>query len=220
MPLENNGDDMPPAEPTVFVVDDDASIRESLSLLLQSAGYAVQVFASAKEFMDTVGDLRRPACLVSDVKMPGINGLELQDKLAATGHPIPMIFMTAHGDIPMSVKAIKKGAVDFLTKPFEDMVLLAAVEEALAKGEKRCEEEKVNHRLQQRLETLTPREREVLTYLIAGLLNKQIAYELDIAERTVKAHRKQVMHKMGVDSIAELVRLTEKAGITPADVTR
>ena len=123
-------------KPMVYIVDDDPSIRESLSLLLQSAGYAVQTFPSAKEFLDTACDLQRPACLVSDVKMPGISGLDLQDELAATAYHIPMIFITGHGDIPMSVSAIKKGAVEFLPKPFEDSVLLAAVEEALAKGEK------------------------------------------------------------------------------------
>ena len=206
-------------KPMVYIVDDDPSIRESLSLLLQSAGYAVQTFPSAKEFLDTACDLQRPACLVSDVKMPGISGLDLQDELAATAYHIPMIFITGHGDIPMSVSAIKKGAVEFLPKPFEDSVLLAAVEEALAKGEKKRVREKERIRIHRRLETLTPRESEILTYLIAGLLNKQIAYELDIAERTVKAHRKQVMDKMGVDSIAELVRLTEKAGVKPADTS-
>ncbi|MDX2455601.1 response regulator transcription factor, partial [Desulfosarcina sp.] len=122
-------------DPIVYIVDDDASIRASLSLLLQSAGYEVQVFPSAKEFLDTVCDLQRPTCLVSDVKMPGISGLDLQDKLAETSCPIPMIFITGHGDIPMSVKAMKKGAVEFLPKPFDDGTLLAAVKEALTKGE-------------------------------------------------------------------------------------
>ena len=206
-------------DPIVYVVDDDASIRASLSLLLQSAGYEVQVFPSAKEFLGTVCDLQRPTCLVSDVKMPGISGLDLQDKLAETSCPIPMIFITGHGDIPMSVKAMKKGAVEFLPKPFEDAALLAAVEEALAKGEQGRVLQEEQNRIRLRLAALTPREREILTYLIAGLLNKQIAHELDIAERTVKAHRKQVMIKMGIDSIAELVRLTEKAGIRPADVS-
>ena len=208
---------MQTAQPMVYIVDDDPSIRDSLSLLLQSAGYGVQAFDSAKAFLDSACDLRRPACLVSDVKMPGISGLDLQDELGAAASPIPMIFITGHGDIPMSVKAIKKGAVEFLPKPFEDKALLAAVEEALAKGEQNLARYNEKSRIRQRLDTLTPRENEVLTYLIAGWLNKQIAYKLDITERTVKAHRKQVMDKMGVDSIAALVRLTEKAGIKPAD---
>lgn len=210
---------MPTDEPIVYVVDDDVSIRDSLSLLLQSAAYDVQTFASAKEFLDAVTDLQRPACLISDVKMPGISGLDLQDELEAAACPLPMIFITGHGDIPMSVKAIKKGAVEFLPKPFDDGTLLAAVKEALTKGEQNLTRYNEKNLIRQRLDTLTPRQREILTYLIAGLLNKQIAYELDIAERTVKAHRKQVMVKMGVDSIAELVRLTEKAGIKPVDTT-
>ena len=210
---------MPTDEPIVYVVDDDPSIQDSLSLLLQSAAYDVQTFASAKEFLDAVTDLQRPACLISDVKMPGISGLDLQDELEAAACPLPMIFITGHGDIPMSVKAIKKGAVEFLPKPFDDGTLLAAVKEALTKGEQNLTRYNEKSHIRQRLDTLTPREREILTYLIAGLLNKQIAYELGIAERTVKAHRKQVMVKMGVDSIAELVRLTEKAGIKPVDTT-
>ena len=210
---------MPTDEPIVYVVDDDVSIRDSLRLLLQSAAYDVQTFASAKEFLDAVTDLQRPACLISDVKMPGISGLDLQDELEAAACPLPMIFITGHGDIPMSVKAIKKGAVEFLPKPFDDGTLLAAVKEALTKGEQNLTRYNEKNLIRQRLDTLTPRQREILTYLIAGLLNKQIAYELDIAERTVKAHRKQVMVKMGVDSIAGIVRLTEKAGIKPVDTT-
>ncbi len=210
---------MQTTQPMVYIVDDDPSVRDSLSLLLQSAAYDVKTFASAREFLDAVTDLQRPACLISDVKMPGISGFDLQDELEAAACPLPMIFITGHGDIPMSVKAIKKGAVEFLPKPFDDGTLLAAVKEALAKGEQNLTRYNEKSHIRQRLDTLTPRENEVLTYLIAGLLNKQIAYELDIAERTVKAHRKQVMVKMGVNSIAGLVRLTVKAGIKPVDTT-
>lgn len=209
---------MQQSKPIVYIVDDDPSVRDSLSLLLQSAGHAVQAFASANEFLGGVTDWRRPSCLVSDVKMPGISGLDLQDKLVESSHPMPIIFITGHGDIPMSVKAVKKGAIEFLQKPFDDSALLAAVEEALVK----CEQTRVRQgeidRIHLRLDSLTARERQILTFIIAGCLNKQIAFELDITERTVKAHRKQVMEKMGVDSLAELVRLTEKAGVKPANV--
>ncbi len=209
---------MQPLKPIVYIVDDDPSVRDSLSMLLQSAGYAVQVFASANEFLTVVTDWQRPSCLVSDVKMPGISGLDLQDKLVGSSHPMPIIFITGHGDIPMSVKAVKKGAIEFLPKPFDDSALLAAVEEALAKGEQARDRLNEIGRIHLRLDRLTARERQILTYIIAGYLNKQIAFELDITEHTVKAHRKQVMEKMGVDSLAELVRLTEKAGVKPANV--
>ena len=205
------------SQPIVYIVDDDASVRDSLSLLLQSAGYAVQAFASANEFLDVVTDWQRPSCLVSDVKMPGISGLDLQDKLIGSPHPLPIIFITGHGDIPMSVKAVKKGAIEFLPKPFDDLALLGAVEEALAKGEQVRGRQNEIDRIHLRLGSLTARERQILTYIIAGYLNKQIAIELDITERTVKAHRKQVMDKMGVDSLAELVRLSEKAGVKPVN---
>lgn len=201
--------------PTVFIVDDDTSVRDALNLLLNSAGYEVQAFASAESFLDSAGDRPVPACVVSDVKMPGLNGLELQDDVCEIKPPLPFIFITGHGDIPMSVKAMKKGAVDFLTKPFDDEQLLEAVKKALKKDEESHADFSKLHCISLCLDTLTEREREVLTYLIAGLLNKQVAYELDIAERTVKAHRKRIFEKMKVASIAELVRLTEKAGLQP-----
>ena len=203
--------------PIVYILDDDPSVRDSVSLLLQSAGYAVQAFASANEFLDGVTDWRRPSCLVSDVKMPGISGLDLQEQLIGSSHPLPIIFITGHGDIPMSVKAMKRGAVEFLPKPFDDSGLLGAVKEALAEGEQARGMQNEIDRIHLRLDNLTARERQILTYIIAGYLNKQIAVELDITERTVKAHRKQVMEKMGVDSLAELVRLTEKAGVKPVN---
>ena len=205
-------------QPIVYIVDDDPSVRNSLSMLLQSAGYAVQAFASANEFLDGVTDWQRPGCLVSDVKMPGLGGLELQDQLAGSSHPLPIIFITGHGDIPMSVKAMKKGAIEFLPKPFDDSALLTAVEEGLAKGEKARAWRNEIDRIHLHLDSLTARERQIMTFVIAGYLNKQIAIELDITERTVKAHRKQVMEKMGVDSLAELVRSTEKAGVKPVNV--
>ena len=207
---------MPETMPTVYVVDDDPSIRESLSLLLSSAGYSVKTFASAKEFLESDCDTPGPACLVLDVKMPGLSGLDLQKELKSRNIIIPIIFITGHGDIPMSVQAMKKGAVDFLPKPFDDDELLDAVKDALLKdSQTRADLDEQKHTLQ-RIDSLTTREHQVLTFLITGMLNKQIAYELNISERTVKAHRKQVLDKMGVDSIAELVRLTEKAGVAPA----
>jgi FixJ family two-component response regulator len=204
--------------PTVFVVDDDPSIRESLSLLLGSAGYSVQTFASANEFLKSDKDKGGPACLVLDVKMQGLSGLDLQGELACKGYTIPIIFITGHGDIPMSVQAMKGGAVDFLSKPFDDSEFLDAVKGALLMDSQARASLNERNQIIQRLDSLTAREHEILTYLITGMLNKQIAYELKITERTVKAHRKQVLKKLSVNSIAELVRLTEKAGVKPAEL--
>jgi FixJ family two-component response regulator len=201
---------------TVFVVDDDPSIRESLSLLLSSAGYGVKPFASAKEFIESERGTPGSACLVLDVKMPGLSGLDLQKELKSRNYLLPIIFITGHGDIPMSVQAMKKGAVDFLPKPFDDGDLLDAVKEALLRDSQTRADLNEQKHILQRMDALTTREHEVLTYLITGMLNKQIAFELNISERTVKAHRKQVLNKMGVDSIAELVRMTENVGVKPA----
>ena len=206
---------MPETMPTVYVVDDDPSVRVSLSLLLSSAGYDVKLFASAQEFLKSEGNTAVPACLVLDVKMPGLSGLDLQKELKARNDAISIIFITGHGDIPMSVQAMKKGAVDFLPKPFDDADLLDAVEEALSKDSQLRADLDDRKYILRRLDDLTKREHEVLTYLITGMLNKQIAFELNISERTVKAHRKQVFDKMGVHSLAELVRLTEKVGVEP-----
>ena len=201
----------------VFVVDDDPSLRKSLDRLIRSTGLAVETFAAAQKFVKRHCH-NGPSCLVLDVKMPGLSGLELQEKLLSQNNEIPIIFITGYGDIPMTVKAIKKGAVDFLSKPFDDKDLLAAVHEALQRDSKartiREEQEGVN----QRLKSLTPREYEILTYVITGMLNKQIAYTLNISEKTVKVHRGRVMEKMVVDSVAELVRLTEKVNIKPAKI--
>jgi len=202
---------------TICVVDDDASIRESLTLLLTSVGYDVETYASAQEFLELEMLPKGPACILLDVRMPGLSGLDLQEELAPRSYVPPIIFITGHGDIPMSVQAMKKGAVDFLAKPFDDDDLIGAVKAALEKdagvkgGALKREEVK------KKLDSLTLREYEIMTYLITGMLNKQIAFDLGISERTVKAHRKQVFDKLEIHSIAELVRLTEKMNIKPAD---
>jgi len=205
-------------EQTIFIVDDDPSIRKGLGRLLGSIGYHVETFGSAEEFLEKVQDIPGPACLVLDVKMPGLNGLDLQNQLQQRKYAMPIIFITGHGDIPMSVKAMKTGAIDFLTKPFDEEDLLKAIREALKKDVaiRNVMDEKQS--ILQRVQSLTPREYEILTYVITGMLNKQIAYDLDISEKTVKVHRARVMEKLGVDSVAELVRLSEKAGIHPAEI--
>ena len=207
------------SNPTVFVVDDDASIRESLSLLLTAVGYHVESFVSAQEFLDSSSQLIGPACLVLDIQMPGLSGLDLQKELSIRNSVLPIIFITGHGDIPMSVQAMKRGAVDFLAKPFDDDDLIGAVKEALEKDARIKVGAFKREEVLQKLDSLTTREYEIMTYLITGMLNKQIAFDLNIAERTVKAHRKQVFDKLEIHSIAELVRLTEKIGIEPADIS-
>jgi FixJ family two-component response regulator len=206
-------------EPTVYVVDDDPSVTRGLARLLKSAGYEVQTFASAREFLrEYPSPSQRPACLVLDVMMPGINGLELQERLQMTESAMPIVFITGHGDIPMSVKVIKTGAINFLTKPFDEVSLLEAVEEALHRAEVIHREKNEQDSIHNRFKSLTPREYEILTYVITGMLNKQIAYTLDISEKTVKVHRGRVMEKLGVDSVAELVRLADKANVQPTNV--
>ena len=203
--------------PIIYIVDDDSSIRASLSLLLESAGYKVICFNSADEFLKFGFEPSTQACLILDVKMPGLSGLDLQKKMNAIRYKIPIIFITGHGDIPMSVQAMKDGADDFLSKPFDDDELLDSINEALLRNIESFEKKLNHNQIEQKIETLSPRENEVLMHLIAGLLNKQIAYKLNITERTVKAHRKQIMDKMGIKSMAELVRMTEKIGINPID---
>ena len=203
--------------PIIYLVDDDPSIRSSLSLLLESAGYDVICFKSANDLLKYGLDSLTSGCIILDVKMPGISGIELQKELASHDFDIHIIFITGHGDIPMSVQAIKNGAVNFLAKPFEDNELLDAIDEAPLRENESLGKKSEQDQIKQKIDTLTPREDELLRYLITGMLNKQIAYELNISERTVKAHRKQVLIKMGVQSIAELVRLTEKAGIKPIE---
>lgn len=202
---------------TVFLVDDDPSVRKALTRLIKSAGYQAQAFSSAREFLDYwKGGTEGPACLVLDVRMPGLSGLDLQHELQSANALLPIIFITGHGDIPMSVKAMKDGAVDFLAKPVKDKVLLKAIEQAL---ERAVQERSVHDELDtihRRLDSLTPRELEVLRLVISGMLNKQIAYQLGTVEKTIKVHRARVMEKMEVQSLAELVRLTERAGIGKA----
>lgn len=196
----------------VFLVDDDASVRRALTRLLRSAGYEVKPFASAREFLDNAKD-EGPACLVLDIRMPGLSGIDLQRELQATNAILPIIFITGHGDIPTSVKAMKAGAVDFLRKPVKDHDLLKAIEQALTRATRERAKREELEAIQSRVDSLTPRERQVLEHVVAGQLNKQVAYDLGTVEKTIKVHRARVMDKMGVASLAELVRLAERAGI-------
>ena len=199
------------SDSTVFVVDDDRSVREGLVDLISSVGMKVKAFTSAQEFLRHKRP-DAPACLVLDVRLPGASGLDLQRELAQSGEPIPVIFITGHGDIPMSVRAIKAGAVEFLTKPFRDQELLDAIQQAL-KADRAAREQRVKAaELRRRYDSLTPREREVMQLVIAGLLNKQIAGELGTSEVTVKMHRGQVMHKMHAESVVDLLRMAEAIG--------
>jgi FixJ family two-component response regulator len=201
--------------PVVFVVDDDASVREAVESLLRSVGLAVRCFGSASEFLSQA-PLDALACVVLDVRLPGTSGLDLQRELAERQLGLPIVFISGHGDIRMSVRAIKAGAVEFLPKPFHDQDLLDAVLQALASArtarQARAELLEVNTRFA----ALTPRERQVLELVVTGLLNKQIGSQLGIREVTVKIHRRQVMHKTGAQSVADLVRMAERVGISPA----
>ena len=198
--------------PLVFVVDDDPSVRKSLTRLLASAGYAVEAFPAAREFLARE-QYAGPCCLVLDVRMPGLSGLDVQQTLAAAGRRMSIIFATGHVDVPMSVKAMKNGAVDLLTKPVDEKDLLAAIERAVAQDVRdRGEEVRVADILE-RVKTLTARETEVFALVVTGMLNKQIASALGIGEKTVKVHRARVMEKMRAGSVAELVRLADLAGV-------
>jgi FixJ family two-component response regulator len=199
----------------VFVVDDEPSVRKSVGRLLKAVGYRVETFASAQEFLHA-GREDEVACLVLDVQMPDLNGLELQEALAATDRPLGIVFITGHGDIPTSVRAMRAGAVDFLSKPFHERDLVDAIERALQKAGRESGQHSAAREAKKRLSTLTPREHEVLLHVIAGELNKQIAATLGVSLKTVKVHRGRVMHKMRVQSVADLVRLCEDADLRHA----
>ena len=203
---------LPPASPTVFVIDDDAAVRKAVSRLLRSAGIAVAVFASPGEFLAQY-DPDMPGCLVLDLAMPDINGLQLQTTLGKKGCTLPIIFLTGHGDVSKSVQAMKHGAFDFFSKPVKEKDLLPAVRAAIERNAVARREQARLSEICARLDTLTPREREVLEHVVAGKLNKQIASDLGITEATVKMHRARVMTKMKVQGVADLVRLAEVCGI-------
>jgi len=193
----------------VFVVDDDASLRDALKSLIRSVGLQVELFGSTQEFLQRKGP-NVPSCLVLDIRLPGTSGLDFQRKLIEANISIPIIFITGHGDIPMSVRAMKAGAVEFLTKPFRDQDLLDAIHTGLERDRARRRRESEIAMLRERFEWLTPREREVLPLVVSGLPNKQIAAEIGTSETTVKVHRSQLMRKMGASSLPELVRMAEK----------
>jgi RNA polymerase sigma factor (sigma-70 family) len=198
--------------PMVFVVDDDPSVRKSLARLIGSAGYAVEAFASAREFLARER-YPGPCCLVLDVRMPGLTGLDLQEALARAGRRLSIVFVSGHGSISVGVKAMKAGAVDFLTKPVDDTDLLVAIKRAVARDVQDAETEARLTEIRERVQVLTPRETEVFALVVTGMLNKQIASELGISEKTVKVHRARVMEKMRAGSVAELVRLADRVGV-------
>ncbi len=202
-------------EQTVFIVDDDSSVRKGLTRLIRSAGFNVESFASAREFLDS-GNLERPGCIILDVQMPEMTGPELQKALGKTQNCLPIIFLSAHGDVPITAQAMKNGAVDFLTKPVDGTDLINAIHISIEKNRIIRIKNKESIVINEKLNTLTPREYEVMTYVITGMLNKQIAGDLNISEETVKIHRGRVMHKLDIVSAPELVRLCEVIGISQA----
>jgi FixJ family two-component response regulator len=199
----------------VFVVDDDVSVRESVELLIEFAGWQPETFASAKDFLARPR-ISTPCCLVLDVSLPDLNGLELQKLIASERTDMPIIFITGHGDVPMTVQAMKAGAVEFLTKPFDDEVLLSAIRHALKRSAAVLDDQAETTAMRNTYESLTPREQDVMRLVVAGMLNKQIGLTLGISEITVKAHRGKVMQKMKADSVADLVKTAMKLGLAPA----
>lgn len=202
----------PTAQPVVFVIDDDSSMRAAISSLIRSVGLRAEVFTSVSEFLAHKRS-SATSCLILDVRLPGVSGLEFQSELAKADAQIPIIFITGHGDIPMTVKAMKAGAVEFLTKPFRDQDLLDAIQVALERARVREEKERAVVELRKKFETLTPREQEVMGWIAGGLLNKQVAAEIGVTEITVKVHRGNVMRKMAAKSFADLVRMAELLGV-------
>ena len=200
--------------PTVFIIDDDLSMRRAIQDLVESVGLLAESFATGGEFLRR-GRTTSPSCLVLDVRLPQMSGLDFQSRLAESGTQIPIIFITAHGDVPMSVKALKAGAVEFLTKPFRDQDLLDAIQQALQRDRAAREQQAEILNVHERYKTLTPREREVMAFVVSGLLNKQIAAEIGASEATVKIHRGNMMQKMQVGSLIELVRIADKLKIFP-----
>jgi FixJ family two-component response regulator len=200
------------AQPIVLVIDDDAPLREALSSLFRSIGLQVRTFGSAQEFLQS-GAPDGPSCLVLDVRLPGLSGLDFQSELAKANIQIPIVFMTGHGDIPMTVRAMKAGAVEFLPKPFRDQDMLDAVQAGLERDRTRRRSASDNSKLKASFDSLTPREQEIMGFVTAGLMNKQIAGEIGVSEITVKVHRGNVMRKMGAKSLAELVRMADALGV-------
>lgn len=201
------------AAPIVFIVDDDLSVRRTTERLVRTAGFNVQAFTSGRDFLNSARP-DGPACLILDVRMPGLDGMQLQKELTQSGIKIPIIFITGHGDIPMSVRAMKAGAVEFLTKPFRSRSLLEAIQSAIERDRSAHKQRSESEELRERYEQLTAREREVMVLVVAGLLNKQVAGELATTERTIKFHRANIMQKMQVESLADLVRMAEKLGVS------
>jgi FixJ family two-component response regulator len=209
---------MPDLRPVVFVVDDDPDVRAALRRLVHSVGLDVETFTSASEFLK-IRRARAPACVILDVRLPDLSGLDLQEKLAEAGLDLPIIFITGYGDVPMTVRAMKAGALDFLTKPFRDQELLDAVQRGIEKHRGQLAKRAEMSELEVRLQSLTPRERQVFPLVAGGWLNKQIAAELGTSEKTIKIHRGQVMAKMKADSVANLVRMAEKLGLATSSNT-